>query len=99
MTSDICDDTVPLLRPASVAVCSSPAQDLGLEFVDSVEYRHPALFDCLDAQPEILAEFGIGLSGESGDQQILLGRTQVELRRLITIQRCRNRVRRGENAF
>ena len=75
MIPDIRDNAVPLLWSADVAVGLGPAQNLGFEFVDSVEDRHPALLDRLDAQPEIRAEFGVGLAAERCNKEFLFRRT------------------------
>src|SRR5215470_2010813 len=55
MTPDISDNAMALLRSSAVAVRISPAQNLRLEFVDSIENRHPPFLDRLNAQPEIRA--------------------------------------------
>src|SRR5262245_33838334 len=99
MSPDIGYNAVSLLRPATVAVWIGLAQDVGFEFVDPVENRHPTLFDRLDAQTEICAKFGVGLAVKSRSQELLFRRAQTEYWWLVTIHCCGKGVRCGESAL
>src|SRR5262249_7276953 len=99
MSSDVSDDSVPLLRSAHVAVRVGWTQDLWFELVHPIENGHPPFLDRFNAQPEICAEFGIGLSNESRAKKSLLCGAQTQHRGLVTIECRGNRVRRGGNTF
>ena len=74
MRPDISNNPVTLLRSAGIVVRVGPVQNPGFEFVDSVENGHPTFLDRLDAQTEICAEFGVGLTGERRGQEPLFRR-------------------------
>src|SRR2546421_11947973 len=77
MIPDVRHNTVPLLG-AAAAIRFGTVHNLGLEFLNSVENRHPALLNRLDAQSKFGAEFRIGFAGEGGAKESLLRRTQTE---------------------
>src|SRR5436189_143284 len=99
MIPDVRDNAVTLLRSAPFALCPGAAQNLGPECGDSVENRHPAFLDGLNAQPESRAEFGVGFPGESRSKELLFRGSQMQHRRLVTIHSGGNGVWGGENTL
>src|SRR3977135_4535097 len=99
MRPDIRHNTVPLLRTPAVAVRVGLGQNLRLEFIDSVENRHPTLFDRLDAQAEVRAKFSVVCASKIRSQELLFRGTQPEYRRLVTVHRSGNGIRRVKSAL